>query len=108
MSNRSLIENAIECFGDPSTREAYCDLYSDEAVVHGYQGVGPGRENIERFYKEFWRVFPDARVTLHEIVEQGDTAAIRYTITGTQQETFLGIPSTAQIFHLPGLSFMQF
>ena len=108
MSNRSLIEKAIECFGDPSKREAYFNLYSDDAVVHGYQGVGPGRRNIEVFYKEFWRVFPDARVRLHEIVEQEDSVAIRYTITGTQRETFFGISSTGQAIQLPGLSFLHF
>ena len=108
MSNRFLIENAMECFGDPSRRGAYFDLYSNEAVVHGYQGIGPGRENIERFYRDFWRVFPDARVLLHDIVEQGESAAIRYTITGTQRETFFGTPSTGQMFQLPGLSFLRF
>ncbi len=108
MSDRPFIEKAIECFGDPSRREACFDLYSDNAVVHGYQGIGPGRRNIEVFYKEFWRVFPDARVVLHEVVEQGDSMAIRYTTTGTQRETFLGIPSTGQEIQLPGLSFLHF
>ena len=40
-------------------------------MVHGYQGIGLGKANIERFYEEFWSVFPDARVALQEVVEQG-------------------------------------
>ena len=108
MSNRHYVEKAIEAFGDPSRREQYFDLYSDDAVVHGYQGIGPGKANIKRFYKEFWSVFPDARVTLQEVLEQGNVVAARYTITGTQHLAFLGIPSTGNIIQLPGLSFLHF
>lgn len=77
-------------------------------MVHGYQGIGPGKANIKRFYQQFWSVFPDAQVTLEEVIEQGDSAAIRYTITGTQQETFLGIAPTGQAIQLPGLSLLHF
>ncbi len=108
MSNRHHIEKAIERFGDPSKRDAYFDLYSDDAMVHGYQGVSPGKANIERFYKDFWSVFPDARVTLQEVVEQENSAAIRYVITGTQHQAFLGIPPTQQMIQLPSLSFLHF
>ena len=46
--------------------------------------------------------------TPQQIVEQGDSVAIRYELTGTQQEAFLGIPATGQLIQLPGLSLLQF
>ena len=108
MSNRDYIEKAIACFGDSSRREEYLDLYSDDAVVHGYQGIGPGKANIERFYGDFWSVFPDARVELQEVAEQGDSAAIRYVIIGTQDQAFLGNPSTGHTIQLAGISSLHF
>ena len=53
-------------------------------------------------------MFPDARVTLQDVVEQGDTVGIRYVITGTQRQAFLGIPAAGQTIQLPGLSFLLF
>ena len=60
-------------------------LYSDDIILHGYQGVEPGLESVKQFYNAFWAVFPDARVTVQELLEQADTLVARYVVTGTQQ-----------------------
>jgi predicted ester cyclase len=108
MSNRKNFDQAIECFADPQKREGYFRLYSDNIVLHGYQGVEPGLESVKNFYRAFWRVFPDARVTVQEVIEQGDTLVARYLITGTQQEDFRGIPAAGQQIALPGISILHF
>ena len=108
MSNRPQFERAIECFADPSRRSEYLDLYAEDAVLHGYQGLEPGLQNIARFYEAFWSVFPDAKVTINELIEDGDVLAVRYVITGTQHQTFMGIVAAEQKIELPGISFLHF
>lgn len=108
MSNRRILERAIECFADPAKRQSYFDLYSDDVVLHGYRGVEPGLESVERFYNAFWQVFPDAKIAAEEIVEQSDTLVVRHLTTGTQRKPFMGIPPSGRTIELPGISILHF
>jgi len=108
MSNRQSLGQAIKCFSDPQRRHEYFRLYSDDIVLYGYQGVEPGLESVKRFYNAFWGVFPDARVTVQELIEEGDTLVARYVITGTQQEAFMGVSAAGQRIELPGISVFHF
>jgi predicted ester cyclase len=108
MSNRQNFSEALECFADPSRRHEYFYLYSDDIVLHGYQGVEPGLEGVKRFYNSFWAIFPDARVTVQELIEQGETLVARYVITGTQQQAFMGVAAAGERIELPGISILHF
>lgn len=108
MSNRQNFARATQCFADPRTRQDYFLLYSDDIVLHGYQGVEPGLESVKQFYYAFWAVFPDAKVTVQELLEDADTLVARYVITGTQHEEFMGVAPAGQQIALPGISILHF
>ena len=108
MSNREAFAQAIQCFADPKRRDDYFQIYSDDVVVHGYQGVAPGLESVKRFYYAFWDVFPDARVTAQDIIGEGVTIVARYVITGTTRQEFMGTAATGQRIELPGISILHF
>jgi predicted ester cyclase len=108
MSNRQTIGQALRCFADPSKRQDYFRLYSDDIVLHGYHGVEPGLEGVKQFYNAFWEVFPDAQVTVHEIIEDDETLVIRYVITGTQEKAFMGVAAVGRRIELPGISILHF
>jgi steroid delta-isomerase-like uncharacterized protein len=108
VSNRQNLERAIKCFADPQKRHEYFRLYSDDIVLHGYQGVEPGLESVKQFYNAFWGVFPDARVTVEELIEEGETLVARYVITGVQHTAFMGVAAAGQRIELPGISVLHF
>jgi steroid delta-isomerase-like uncharacterized protein len=108
MSNRESFSHAIKCFSDPQRRNEYFQLYSDDIIVHGYQGIEPGLESMKQFYYAFWKVFPDAQVLIHDLIGEDDPLVARYTITGTMHEPFMGVPATGQRIELPGISILHF
>jgi len=108
MSNRDTFTQALECFADPPRRDDYFHLYSDDIIVHGYQGIKPGLESVKQFYYAFWKVFPDARVKAQDLIGEGDTLVARYVITGTMHEDFMGVVATGQRIELPGISILHF
>lgn len=108
MSNRESFALALTCFADPQKRNEYFQFYSDDIIVHGYQGIEPGLESVKQFYYAFWKVFPDAQVTVEDIIGDGDTLVARYIITGTLHEAFMGVAATGQRIELPGISILHF
>jgi predicted ester cyclase len=107
MSNRQILEYALKCFAEPNKRQDYFRLYSDDIALHGYQGVKPGLGNVKQFYYAFWKIFPDAKVTLQELVEEEDTLVACYVITGTQHESFMGVTADGQRIELLGISILH-
>jgi steroid delta-isomerase-like uncharacterized protein len=108
MSNRESFLEAVKCFSDPQRRNECFQLYSDDIILHGYQGIEPGLESVKQFYYAFWKLFPDAQVLIQELLGEGDTLVARYTITGTLHELFMGVPATGQRIELPGISILHF
>jgi steroid delta-isomerase-like uncharacterized protein len=108
MSNRESFSHAIKCFSDPQSRNEYFQLYSDDIILHGYQGIEPGLESVKQFYYAFWKLFPDAKVLIQDLIGEGDPLVARYTITGTMHEPFMGVPATGQRIALPGISILRF
>jgi steroid delta-isomerase-like uncharacterized protein len=63
------------------------------------------RENYRPALEEFFTAFPDIRVEIHEMIAEGDAVATRYTMHGTHQGSFQGIPATGKRFSVTGTSF---
>jgi len=108
MSNRDLVQRALEYFADPQRRERYFDLYAEDIVLHGYGGVEPGLDSVRRYYAAVWSVFPDARVIVEDVIEAGDKMTLRFTMTGTHSQPFLGVAATGRAVRLPGMTILRF
>ena len=106
--NKLALLQAIENFGRLETREKYFDLYDDNAVLRGYAGVGPGLENIKRFYAQFWTAFPDAKIVVEDLIEADDKLTCRFVVNATHGGNFLGVPATKKPVSLPGITILRF
>ena len=79
----------------------------DQVVTTDWQdiplalGQQPGREGMKPLIQGFSAAFPDAKVTIHEIVGAPGRAAVRAEITGTHKGEWFGVASTGRPFTLP-------
>jgi steroid delta-isomerase-like uncharacterized protein len=106
--NKAVLLRAIAQFNDPSQRTNYFDLYAAHAILHGYSGVEPGIESIKSFYAAFWSAFPDASVTIDNLMGEGNQVACRFAITGTHTGGYLGIPATGRRVSFTGITILRF
>jgi predicted ester cyclase len=104
--NKAIVRRAIENFNNPATRNAYLDVYDANSVIHGYNLVG--LESIKQFYKGLWAAFPDSRVTIEDVIAEGDKTAVRYTFSATHQGDFMGIPPTRRKVNVDGVTILRF
>jgi predicted ester cyclase len=93
--------------GDDAAIDAYL---APDGVIHavdeaGADAVGP--EAFRAFHRRFLAAFSDIRMTLHEVIEQGDLAAARFTAELTHSGEGLGVPPSGQRLTLRGMAMLR-
>jgi steroid delta-isomerase-like uncharacterized protein len=67
--------------------------------------VSPGgREGFKQFLLDLRRAFPDAYLRVQDFVSSGDTIYWRWTLEGTQEKAFRGIPSSGRRIEVDGVN----
>ncbi|MBO0790033.1 MAG: ester cyclase [Ktedonobacteraceae bacterium] len=103
---------ALERFNDAVDRGDFQAL--DEVVAPGAidhdpaPGQAPGLEGIRQFFTGLHTSFPDLKISVEQVVADGDYVAIAYTITGTQQGRFLGLAPTGKHIQARGVEIGKF
>jgi predicted ester cyclase len=78
------------------------EIIAPVMTVHGAggQAVGMGPDGLIDLIKTWRTAFPDGRMTVDDIIVEGDLVGIRNTWHGTQTETFYGIPPSGKEVHV--------
>ena len=75
---------------------------ADELVATNYvnhnpaPGETPGLAGLKQFVMTLRTAFPDIHFTLDDQLAEGDKIATRFTVTGTHQAEFTGVPATGK------------
>jgi steroid delta-isomerase-like uncharacterized protein len=73
------------------------ELIAEDFVNHTPQpGQTPGRAGVKQVVSILRSAFPDLRVTIEQVVAEGDLVAVRDTIRGTHRGPFAGMPPTGK------------
>jgi predicted ester cyclase len=68
-------------------------------------GLPPGIEGYRLKLGMFTNAFPDLHLAYDHLIVEGDMVAGRFTLTGTQQGDFAGIPATGKQVSVTGHDF---
>jgi predicted ester cyclase len=104
---RSLASDAFARFNDASNRDAFFDAYDDGVVLHGYPADLQGIEGLRAFHAALWEAFPDAQLTVEDLVVDEDRAALRYRLRGTHSGAYLGLAPTGRDFDVEGITLLR-
>jgi steroid delta-isomerase-like uncharacterized protein len=106
--NKALLIRALEAFNDTQRREEYFQLYAEEAVLHRSPPLAPGIESIKQWYRSLWSAFPDAQITLGNVVAEGEFVANNFRLRGTHHGLFLGMPASGRRIDVEGVTILKF
>jgi len=75
------------------------EFVAADLVLHGGDGSEiRGLKGYMKDHDDVFRAFPDARLTIDDMVVEGDKAALRYTLTATHKGDFQGVkPSNRKV-----------
>jgi steroid delta-isomerase-like uncharacterized protein len=88
--------------------EGYLRLYDDGIQLHGYSPEPMGKAEVRAFYEAIFAAFSSPPLEFHEVLWDGDTATIRFTMGGTHVGEFMGVPATGKAIAVPGITILRF
>lgn len=102
------VEAVIEAYealwnGDYSKLEVVSDTVAvyDPAAP---DGEVHGRDAFEAFLRETRGAFPDFTLRTHEMLVEGDTVMVEWTVTGTLENEFYGAPPSGRTMEIMGMA----
>jgi steroid delta-isomerase-like uncharacterized protein len=106
--NKALLRRFIELWNTGNVAVAD-EFVSAELIDHTLlPGLLAGLAGFKLMVGGFRAAFPDLRITIDDLIAQGDKAAARVTFRGTHQGEFQGIPPTGKSFTMGAIGMLRF
>jgi steroid delta-isomerase-like uncharacterized protein len=68
----------------------------------------PGREALRELFTAYHAALPDLHVNIDDLVCTDDKAVLLFTLTGTHENEFMGIPGTGKQLNINGMTCSRF
>lgn len=101
--NKAIVRRCIEEL-DKGNWAIFDELLARDYVYHMSGRPKPlTREESEEFGRSVRAAFPDGRVTIDDMIAEGDKVVTRYTSSGTHKGDFMGIAATGKKVVVTGI-----
>lgn len=106
--NRKVMQRFMEFINTASEKLA-AELISPDAIFHVPGGPEPmrGPGGYLAIVGMIRDGFPDIQWTLEEMIAEGDRVAARFTMRGTHQGTFFGVPPSGKQIAVQAMNFYR-
>ena len=107
--NKAVIRRFYEEVWNEKNLDAIDELIAADHVDHTLPpGLPPGREGVKAFVSMYLSAFPDTKMTIEDIVAEGDKVVTRWTATATHTGELMGIPATGKQVTVTGLDINRY
>jgi steroid delta-isomerase-like uncharacterized protein len=102
---KETIERALAAYNGHDAA-GFAECFTEDGVFRPVATgeIAEGREQIQAMMEEVWRAFPDWTLESRGLYDCGDAVWLAWTITGTHEGEFRGIPPTHRHFEMLGCS----
>jgi len=84
------------------------EFFAEDFVSYNQPpGLEPGAAGVKQFFAMFRDAFPDAQVSIDELVADEDRVAVATTLTGTHEGELLGIAPTGRRVSVTGIDLVR-
>jgi len=105
-ANKALIARWFEEVWNQGRADLIDQMRAPETVATGLAGGGHesrGPEPFKAFYNNLRLALPDLRLTVEDMLGEGDKVAVRISIEGTHMGDALGVPPTGSSVRFGGI-----
>jgi steroid delta-isomerase-like uncharacterized protein len=108
-ANKALVKDILEELSKGNV-EIWKELCTSEFALY-YPSEATEPMSLEQTYESFqmlFKGFPDLNWNIHELIAKGDKVIARFTITGTHEGEYRGIPATRNKVNISEIVIFQF
>jgi steroid delta-isomerase-like uncharacterized protein len=105
--NKALARRSWEIVTEGSLdalEDALAEVYAEDLVLHEPDEDIVGIEGLKQFVAMIRAALPDLRVTLEDVIAEGDKVVSRWTAQGTHQGELMGIAPTGNRVTITGIT----
>ena len=98
VENKALARRSFEAFNQRDLAAAD-EIYAPSYVLHN--PIAPpdlprGPDGVRQQHAGYLAAFPDAQITVEDLIAEGDRVAVRVTVRGTHRGIFMGVAPTGR------------
>jgi steroid delta-isomerase-like uncharacterized protein len=106
--NKALLRRFYEELWNQGNLEAIPELISEDFVDHhALPGAPPSRERLAALVTTWRTAFPDMRESVEDLIAEGDKVVGRFTMRGTHDGAFMGVPPTSRSVTMSGIDIVR-
>jgi steroid delta-isomerase-like uncharacterized protein len=96
--NKSLMRRYFEEAWNQGNIAVLDELVAPHFTNHSpaIPGLPPGADGLKPIFTAFRTAFPDLHFTIDDMISDGEKVVTRWTLQGTHQREFMGIPPTGK------------
>lgn len=91
-----LIERIFEELANQRKLDLIDELFTEDYVEHSPMGEVRGREALKQYFQSWFSAFPDMKMSVSDLVTEGDLAYWTVSYTGTNTGEVMGMPPTGK------------
>ena len=104
LGNRVVVQRFLEEVINQGRLEQANEIVAEDFVeLDPLPGQRQGREGLKEVIGMLRAAFPDMHWVVDEMIAEGEKVVTRFTWTGTQQGTFMGMPATGRSVAVKGV-----
>jgi steroid delta-isomerase-like uncharacterized protein len=105
VANRALVRRFIEDFWAGGDLSRVAEFLAPGYIEHNLlPGQEPGLEGYKHRFLSLRAAFPDVRITIEDMLAEGDRVMARVTIEGTHLGPFLGQPASGRVVRMAAIN----
>lgn len=107
--NKALVRRFYEGVWNKGNLDATYDIFADDYVRHDLRSgnAPPGPEGQKLIAGMFRTAFPDVHLSIEFMVAEADMVVARWTMQGTHQGVWGGIPPTGKRMSFTGINIFR-
>lgn len=94
--NKKAARRVFEEVMNKGNLQAVDELVADNYRVIDPPGIPPGKEGFRALVNMYRTGAPDLKMTIEDLIAEGDKVAVRWVATGTLTGEMMGMPPTGQ------------
>ena len=105
--NKTIARKFVQEIFNQGNIDEVKNFVTQDLIYHGLDNVR-GLEDFKNWILEDRKAFPDMQITVVDDFGEQDKVAMRWTLKGTFQNEYHGIPPTNKKFETQGVEIFQF